>query len=136
MCLCVCVWVCVCVCVHVCMGVRVQVRACVCVFVCLSGYVCVFVGERDREIEKRGQGVGIFGKSLESSRIEWQATVSSTLEGEADVLYDLQVVLFLRTHFGIIFRHGFFFLYSTFLNRAFLDLSPNDFSLTPIYAAA
>ena len=94
-------------CVSMCLGLRVQVRACVCVCVCEWVRVGVFVGERDREIEKRGQGVGIFGKSSESSRIEWQATVSSTLEGEADVLYDLQVVLFLRTHFGIIFRHGF-----------------------------
>ena len=70
-------------------------RACVHVCECEWVRVCVIVGERDRVIEKRGQGVGIFGKSLESSRIEWQATVSSTLEGEADVLYgDLQVVLF------------------------------------------
>ena len=64
--------------------------SCVCVCLC----VCVCRREREREIEKRGQGVGILGKSSESSRIEWQATVSSTLEGEADVLYDLQVVLF------------------------------------------
>ena len=117
------------------------VRACVHVCECEWVRVCVIVGERDRVIEKRGQGVGIFGKSSESSRIEWQATVSSTLEGEADVLYgDLQVVLFLSTHFSIIFRHGFFFLSSTFLNRTFLHLSPDSaariFSLTPIYAAA